>query len=1259
MRYVLWNLCLFSTFAYSAALPCPETKTSPSTEAEALSFRKKMTAAEIAALQTLAERAAEKCPIDPARPGKRIFSEDALPFWLEQYEFLTGTKAVYAKDLLSFLENHGPTLMQLLQRPIRIGLTTFSGKKMKEAEARQLMGAVFEGLQKRGIPLEDVAFISGLTDLGGVAQGYKAAAYFPQIELQGIASGRAVLFPVAQVDRAVLIGAAWEGESPLFLDVSTILFVLGGGDIAVREARHFIERSPHATVIIHDFHSLEPVKGGQPGETEWRPGAAEKIAVAEGGHHFSGGTENPLQVGDQIADTLAKMIHNKEHERQKSRMLPFALEHAPDSIVEIEQWSKAQSFRLRILTLLRATRREIAKESSYKEDPSELILNLGARIADAVNGIDNFADPNRWRNQVEGAFLSFGEESILATVLPRVRHDIAYMARFGQHDIPESETFFEAHQESAERYLLPVDFTDEHTLGDVARYSNIRLPSTAVAYMKARDVKTEIFLGTDNEMEAFYFAQSLYPSGRIHESNGTRYLYFKGRHGENPKVILHGIDTPSRLNQILLLMKFQQIDIASVVVRGEFDRLRQKNTDLLKMALMEMKSNIAGVVIGNREDAVNSILRAAKIERSDAQIKSFEIGPFRFDAVPIRRHESQEQEYVLAFATAYGELSEIIMKAALRMGVRNFATYGPGATFDPSEEVGATHRMVGAHYKGRDINLDTYPNVLLAEVPGARDARNLFSPAPMEQTKSWAHRAIEEGFNDVDQESGPIFAAIADFTDEFTERSEKAPQVALFPGLYISDVVGKGNLAYGTTDHQYAQRAGAFMDHFFASIGVRSILRSTGSVQELTFPNGTPISPVAPDLIEMQMPTAVDEKLKEMLPTSSILNTRATMLEQIKGEKRVAQIVGGPAFSENDARQVETFLRNLNAPQRFWVQTRSDDLAHGRINQIARGLGYEVIVVSNKQDTVRGDPNVVYSVENHEIDSIFDQFIEQNFSQNVGYSRNQGNHFRLHVGLNHSAPTGHPENHLFTKFLNLGNIEDLALGVKIKSREKIREIERSTAELFASREQSVPVFLDADSAFMREQLRGMTPHVFSGASKKAWPDTPPEQQAKMLSNMRKIIDHLNPAHDLIVTGGTDYGFEKFVHDYAHEKGFKILGATSENASAEELSPHLSHVAFFGVNYFGKARPLARDLLLPFKGRYYAFGGGPILKGEISVLGLLKADIYLQKDVVGASGEMAPSFPSKAFGDAEEIWTRPALDGARTTGEPDCEKASAA
>lgn len=168
--------------------------------------------------------------------------------------------------------------------------------------------------------------------------------------------------------------------------------------------------------------------------------------------------------------------------------------------------------------------------------------------------------------------------------------------------------------------------------------------------------------------------------------------------------------------------------------------------------------------------------------------------------------------------------------------------------------------------------------------------------------------------------------------------------------------------------------------------------------------------------------------------------------------------------------------------------------------------------------------------------------------------------------------------------------------------------------------------------------------VFSGASKNSWPQLSRENQENIVGFLKESISTMGK-DDVIFTGGTDHGVEKYVHKIAQHYGITVVGALTEDANPAEITENTinSAVIIKGGWYDKHANVL--DAIKSAKDKKMIFiGGGDIVATEIQSL-VNHNTVADKKDSIpmylmdlngeGASSEELKDYPEFGFKNNEE------------------------
>lgn len=186
---------------------------------------------------------------------------------------------------------------------------------------------------------------------------------------------------------------------------------------------------------------------------------------------------------------------------------------------------------------------------------------------------------------------------------------------------------------------------------------------------------------------------------------------------------------------------------------------------------------------------------------------------------------------------------------------------------------------------------------------------------------------------------------------------------------------------------------------------------------------------------------------------------------------------------------------------------------------------------------------------------------------------------------------------------------------------------------------------------------GKTPVMITGASKSNWPNITPEDQRNIALTMQVLADVLNPDTAFIVTGGTNFGVEKTMHEAVHRRNesnpdnpMVLLGTLTMEATHEEsggVEPDtITHATI--LEHDGRKAENWMDLpdtqleyVKDRDGYMIAVGGGGVVNDMIQRGYNLDVDMQLMDGPYGASTNKSRSLAGNdySFKTAEDLVRR--------------------
>lgn len=195
-----------------------------------------------------------------------------------------------------------------------------------------------------------------------------------------------------------------------------------------------------------------------------------------------------------------------------------------------------------------------------------------------------------------------------------------------------------------------------------------------------------------------------------------------------------------------------------------------------------------------------------------------------------------------------------------------------------------------------------------------------------------------------------------------------------------------------------------------------------------------------------------------------------------------------------------------------------------------------------------------------------------------------------------------------------------------------------------------------DEQKIEEDTKGKIPIMITGASKNAWPNILPEDQEKIALTMQVLANVLDCKTAYIITGGTNFGAEKTMHEAVHRRNEKgeeklvLLGTFTMEAALDGEKgiekDTITHAKVLEAD--GKRTQNWMDLpdtqlvyTQERNGDMIALGGGSIVSDIIQRGYNLGVDMHLMDGPNGASTEKSESLAGNnySFKTIEELLRR--------------------
>lgn len=190
-----------------------------------------------------------------------------------------------------------------------------------------------------------------------------------------------------------------------------------------------------------------------------------------------------------------------------------------------------------------------------------------------------------------------------------------------------------------------------------------------------------------------------------------------------------------------------------------------------------------------------------------------------------------------------------------------------------------------------------------------------------------------------------------------------------------------------------------------------------------------------------------------------------------------------------------------------------------------------------------------------------------------------------------------------------------------------------------------------DKNVVYDVLENRVPILVTGASVKAWPNISAENQDEIRTAMQVLVNVIDPEKACILTGGTNHGVEKQLHEAAHNRNQKsdkklaVIGTLTEEAAYTERASIENNTITHAVVLELNGRPAKKwfdlpdtvlDIVEKRGGEMIAVGGGGVVRDMIQRAHNMKLGINLMDGPEGASTDKAAIMPEYAFKGAQGL-----------------------
>ena len=344
----------------------------------------------------------------------------------------------------------------------------------------------------------------------------------------------------------------------------------------------------------------------------------------------------------------------------------------------------------------------------------------------------------------------------------------------------------------------------------VSQYLDVRLSRTIralISKVNEQGRNTEIFIGSEKQMMVFYTNFGYERIAHLKTNSSLKYYLFANI--ENPKlnkIVILGVGNETKLNHLLLQLKYSDVDLDKIIIRGNLENSILENKRKLDSIINGLKIEIDTVFMGNRSLILiefanrkypNEMRTASNVDDAEKiaekllkehhNLKTYEIGDgiYKFSCFELRI--MTKIVAIIGFRMPNGNLAQIATEAFMKKGVHHFVMLGAGGSLSSLSSVGSYQLINSTTYNNShillsDINIKKM-NVDLSDIPLVDNGNNITLNSPLEETRNWMTKVRNSNLTSVDVETYHIIKGIRN-CENYMDKTE------VLLGIFISDVVG-------------------------------------------------------------------------------------------------------------------------------------------------------------------------------------------------------------------------------------------------------------------------------------------------------------------------------------------------------------------------------------------------------------------------------------------------------------------------------------
>lgn len=331
--------------------------------------------------------------------------------------------------------------------------------------------------------------------------------------------------------------------------------------------------------------------------------------------------------------------------------------------------------------------------------------------------------------------------------------------------------------------LYPTEPKRSSFFMDTQEYLNNRFSLTSLRFLKAHESVIEVFLGSKEDMVAFYknASERFELSFEFVNPNATRLFVFYNQKGA-AKVVALGISSPSRLKHFSCQLSQAGIEVPSIAVRGNFDRIYQAEKERFFSWFDSLAVKPTHLFLGSNILSKLKKEKGVKLSHDSHyhHLCKGSYGSFK---------NLKKTFSFLSFSMPNGELAGEFTRWCMEKGISTVIILGAAGFLgdERSKDQIGDYKMIYRVFMDEQEEIaikesSIYKCPQLDFMKDSKD-RHVTVSSPLEEDTLWVKKQLDMGVRSTDVELYHIFKAL------------HKSSLKILPGLFLSDKINDEELS--------------------------------------------------------------------------------------------------------------------------------------------------------------------------------------------------------------------------------------------------------------------------------------------------------------------------------------------------------------------------------------------------------------------------------------------------------------------------------